>query len=161
MFTIFSNVFTIFSNVFTTFNTSIIIMPKSSARTRRLLQRNLSKTKLETPYSIRKTPYSIIQKIHKHKKTSTQPCNKHHQFQRKKTPHTTNTVDVRKNPHIQKYALERAKSMVVLNQRALECAKSMIALNQRVCCTCLGTRTVLKTKKNIRYSTVCRACSRL
>ena len=130
-------------------------MPKSSARTRRLLHRNLSKTKLETQYSI-----SIVQKIHQRKKTSTQPYNKHYRFQKKKT-HATNTVDVRKNPHIQKYALERAKSTVVLNQRVLECAKSMVALNQRVCCTCLGTRTVLKTKKNIRYSTVCRACSRL
>ena len=45
-----------------------------------------------------------------------------------------------------------------LHKGTFECAKSMIALNQKVCCVCLGTRTVLKTKKNVRYSTVCRAC---
>lgn len=122
-------------------------MPKYSAKSR-LVLRNKLKTR-------------IIQKTQILQHTTTQPRNKHHRCQKKKTPHATNTVDVRKNPHIQKYTLDYAKPITVLNQRALECAKSMIALNQRVCCTCLGTHTVLKTKKNLRYSTVCRACSQL
>lgn len=121
-------------------------MPKCSAKSR-LVLRNKLKTR-------------IIQKTQILQHTTTQPRKKHHRGQ-KKTPHATNTVDVRKKTHIQKYAVDYAKPTTVLNQRALECAKSMIALNQRVCCTCLGTRTVLKTKKNLRYSTVCRACSQL
>ena len=39
-----------------------------------------------------------------------------------------------------------------------DCAKSMIALSQQLCRNCLGTRTILKTKKHIRYSTECKVC---
>ena len=39
-----------------------------------------------------------------------------------------------------------------------DCAKTMIALSQQLCCDCLGTRTILKTKKHIRYSVECKTC---
>ena len=39
-----------------------------------------------------------------------------------------------------------------------DCAKSMIALSQQLCPDCLGTRTIFKTKKHIRYSTECKSC---
>ena len=38
------------------------------------------------------------------------------------------------------------------------CAKTMIALSQQLCCDCLGTRTIFKTKKHIRFSVECKAC---
>ena len=37
-------------------------------------------------------------------------------------------------------------------------AAAMIAMSQQVCSACLGARTVLKTKKNIRYSVECQQC---
>lgn len=40
----------------------------------------------------------------------------------------------------------------------LECAKSMISMSQQVCRECLGARTILKSKKNIRYSADCKSC---
>jgi hypothetical protein len=40
----------------------------------------------------------------------------------------------------------------------LDCAKTMISMSQQVCSECLGTRTILKTKKNIRYSAECKSC---
>lgn len=43
----------------------------------------------------------------------------------------------------------------------LDCAKAMIALSLQVCRTCLGTKTMLKTKKNIRYSVECKSCKHL
>lgn len=43
----------------------------------------------------------------------------------------------------------------------LDCAKAMLALSLQVCRTCLGTKTMLKTKKNIRYSVECKSCKHL
>jgi len=41
---------------------------------------------------------------------------------------------------------------------ALETAHTMIALSQQSCAHCLGTRHILKTKKNKRFSVECKAC---
>lgn len=43
----------------------------------------------------------------------------------------------------------------------LDCAKAMLALSLQVCRTCLGTKTMLKTKRNIRYSVECKSCKHL
>lgn len=40
----------------------------------------------------------------------------------------------------------------------MDCAKAMIAMSQGVCRDCLGARTILKTKKNIRYNVECKSC---
>jgi uncharacterized coiled-coil protein SlyX len=37
-------------------------------------------------------------------------------------------------------------------------AMSMIAMSEQVCRTCLGSRTIMKIKKNQRYSVECKAC---
>jgi hypothetical protein len=41
-----------------------------------------------------------------------------------------------------------------------DCAKSMIAMSQLLCCECLGTCTILKTKKHIRYNVECKSCKK-
>ena len=40
----------------------------------------------------------------------------------------------------------------------LDCAKAMIAMSQQVCRECLGARTILKSKRNIRYNVECKRC---
>ena len=37
-------------------------------------------------------------------------------------------------------------------------AIAMIAMSEQVCRTCLGSRTIMKTKKKQRYSVECKAC---
>ena len=59
--------------------------------------------------------------------------------------------------------LQRWHNKWVNGQRAAEretnaVAVAMIAMSQQCCRTCLGSGSVLKTKKNIRYSVECKQC---
>ncbi len=39
-----------------------------------------------------------------------------------------------------------------------EAAVVLVALNHNTCCFCMGTGSVFRTKKNIRYSANCKSC---
>lgn len=59
--------------------------------------------------------------------------------------------------------LQQGHNKWVNGQRAAEretnaVAVAMIAMSQQCCRTCLGSGSVLKTKKNIRYSVECKQC---
>jgi hypothetical protein len=59
--------------------------------------------------------------------------------------------------------LQRGHNKWVNGQRAAEretndVAVAMIAMSQQCCRTCLGSGSVLKTKRNIRYSVECKQC---
>jgi len=59
--------------------------------------------------------------------------------------------------------LQRGHNKWVNGQKAVEretnaVAVAMIAMSQQCCRTCLGSGSVLKTKKNIRYSVECKQC---
>lgn len=47
-----------------------------------------------------------------------------------------------------------------LSNPTADAARSMIVLSEQLCSHCLGTRHVLKTKKNIRFSVECKACTK-
>jgi hypothetical protein len=130
-----------------------IIMPKISKRTHRLVLRNLSKTKIKLKICKR-----IAQKLKKviYKNKSTYKLKLVELVQKNVNLHNMLT---KQQEFIHK--LNRTKKNVDIQKTqrdVLDCAKTMIALNEQVCSKCLGTGTVLKTKKNIRYSIVCKEC---
>lgn len=54
--------------------------------------------------------------------------------------------------------VEHVKRNPALTPGTYETAVSMIAMSQQVCASCLGTGTISKQKKNIRYNVTCQAC---
>jgi len=48
---------------------------------------------------------------------------------------------------------------IAKKKETTDVAAAMIAMSQQVCRTCLGTGSVFKTKKNIRYSARCKSCN--
>ena len=61
----------------------------------------------------------------------------------------------------QQHRVQPKKKKPLPTAANLDCAKAMLALSLQVCRTCLGTKTMLKTKKNIRYSVECKSCKHL
>lgn len=58
-----------------------------------------------------------------------------------------------------------AAQTLIRNQQTLlkepmDVARTMVALSNEVCSHCLGTRHVLKTKRNVRYSAECKKCKK-
>jgi len=53
---------------------------------------------------------------------------------------------------------DRLQKTEMQKNPALETAHTMIALSQQLCAHCLGTRHILKTKQNKRFSVECKAC---
>jgi len=61
----------------------------------------------------------------------------------------------------QQHRVQSTKKKPLPTVANLDCAKAMLALSLQVCRTCLGAKTMLKTKKNIRYSVECKSCKHL
>ena len=55
---------------------------------------------------------------------------------------------------------DKYKKNPALSNPTADAARSMIVLSEQLCSHCLGTRHVLKTKKNIRFSVECKACTK-
>ncbi len=101
--------------------------------------------------SIRNTHINETSKLNNHKKILEMNVRKLHEMflkqQKVIRQQQQNLLEnCKRNPHL------------VETDSNLECAKSMISMSQQVCGECLGSRTILKTKKNIRYSVECKSC---
>jgi len=57
-----------------------------------------------------------------------------------------------------KIKLKTCKRIAEKLKKVIYKNNSTYKLNEQVCSKCLGMGTVLKTKKNIRYSIVCKEC---
>jgi hypothetical protein len=55
---------------------------------------------------------------------------------------------------------DKYKKNPALSNPTADAARSMIVLSEQLCAHCLGTRHILKTKKNIRFSVECKACTK-
>lgn len=60
--------------------------------------------------------------------------------------------------HLQHVCNKREDEQKAMERETTEVAVAMVAMSQQCCRTCLGSGSVQKTKKNIRYNVECKQC---